>query len=117
MGQPVLYFEIISPKRKESCDFYASLFGWEMMTNQDPNYAVAMTGGDNGVIGGIGQAEADGDERVSVYAGVDDVQAYLDKAEKLGGKTVQPPTDIPGYGTVALFADPAGQITGLWKTP
>jgi predicted enzyme related to lactoylglutathione lyase len=115
MGQPVLYFEIITPNMKESGGFYAALFGWEVSSANDPNYSIAMTGGDNGVFGGIGQAEKAGDERVTVYVGVDDVQAYLDEAEKLGGKTVQPPTDIPGYGTVALFADPAGQVTGLWK--
>jgi hypothetical protein len=115
MGQAVLYFEIIAPNMKQSGEFYASLFDWEVSSSDDPNYSIAMTGGDNGVFGGIGQAEKSGDERVTLYAGVDDVQAYLDKAEKLGGKTVQPPTDIPGYGTVALFADPAGQVTGLWN--
>jgi len=46
---------------------------------------------------------------------VDDLQAYLDKAESLGGKTVIPPTDVPGMGTFAWFADIDGNTIGLRK--
>lgn len=49
-----------------------------------------------------------------VYVEVDDVQAYLDKAEMLGGKTLLPPVEIPA-GTFAWFADPGGNTVGLWK--
>ena len=38
----------------------------------------------------------------------------LEKAEKLGGKTVVPPTEIPDFGlTFAFFADPEGHVVGL----
>jgi predicted enzyme related to lactoylglutathione lyase len=50
--------------------------------------------------------------RVTVYAAVDDLQAYLDKAERLGANVVMPVTDMGDF-TIALFADPAGNITGL----
>jgi len=33
----------------------------------------------------------------------------------LGGKTVMPPTDVPGGPTIAMFTDPAGNVTGLLK--
>jgi len=36
-------------------------------------------------------------------------------AERRGGKTVMPPTEIPGYVTLAMFTDPAGNVTGLIK--
>jgi predicted enzyme related to lactoylglutathione lyase len=42
------------------------------------------------------------------------VQGYLDKAGKLGGKTLVPPVEIP-TGTFAWFADPDGNTIGLWK--
>jgi len=45
---------------------------------------------------------------------VDDVQAALDKANELGGKTVVPPVEIP-TGTFAWFADPEGNTVGIWK--
>jgi len=40
----------------------------------------------------------------------------LERAEKLGGKTVAPPTEIPDFGlTFAFFADPDGHVAGLSK--
>jgi predicted enzyme related to lactoylglutathione lyase len=117
MGKPVIFFEYVSPKPQETISFYSSLFDWEIHHDEEQNYGVVQTGPDSTVMGGIGGAEQLGDQRVTVYAGVDDVQEYLDKAEKLGGKTVLPPTEMPGYGTIALFSDPAGQVTGLWKRP
>ena len=46
---------------------------------------------------------------------VDDLKAYLDKVESMGGKTVMPPMDIPGGPTLALFADPEGNVVGMVK--
>jgi predicted enzyme related to lactoylglutathione lyase len=37
----------------------------------------------------------------------------LTKAEKLGGKTILPPSQVPGGPKLAMFADPAGNVTGL----
>ncbi|MBV9120572.1 MAG: VOC family protein, partial [Chloroflexi bacterium] len=73
-----------------------------------------QTGGQGGINGGVG-ANQDGSSRVSVYAQVSDLQATLDQVEALGGKTILPPTDVPGGPTLAMFTDPAGNITGLLK--
>ena len=50
------------------------------------------------------------------YVEVNDLQAYLDKAEKLGGKTIMPPTEIPDQVTLAMFTDPEGNVIGLVKS-
>ncbi|MDP6071463.1 MAG: hypothetical protein QGG34_07860 [SAR202 cluster bacterium] len=50
---------------------------------------------------------------VTFYVEVDDLQAYLDKAEALGGKTIVPVTVIPDMVTMAMFADPSGAIIGM----
>jgi predicted enzyme related to lactoylglutathione lyase len=47
---------------------------------------------------------------------VEDVQAALDKAAELGGKTVVGPIAIPS-GTFAWFQDPDGNMIGLVKSP
>lgn len=52
---------------------------------------------------------------MSNYVQVDDPQAYLDKVESLGGKTVVPVTEIPNMVTFALFTDPEGHMVGLVK--
>jgi predicted enzyme related to lactoylglutathione lyase len=44
---------------------------------------------------------------------VDDLQAALDKAESLGGKTVMAPDQVPGGPALAMFADPEGNVIGL----
>ena len=43
----------------------------------------------------------------------DPFDATLDRAEKLGGTTILAPTEVPGGPKLAMFADPAGNVTGL----
>jgi uncharacterized protein len=94
--------------------FYRDLFGWKINSNNPMKYGVVETGGGaGGINGGVGPSN-DGNKRVSVYVRVEDLQATLDRAERLGGKTVLPPTEVPGGPKLAMFADPAGNITGLF---
>ena len=53
---------------------------------------------------------------VTVYVAVEDLAASLEKAESLGGKTIIPPTEVPGMGQFAWFSDPDGNTIGLWKS-
>jgi hypothetical protein len=42
--------------------------------------------------------------------------SHLDTAESLGGKTIVPPTGLPGeFGKFATFADPDGHTLGMWS--
>jgi len=50
---------------------------------------------------------------VTFYVETNDIKASLAKAESLGGKVVQEPMDIPDGPTIALFADPQGNVIGL----
>src|SRR3954463_1289479 len=118
MGAPVAYFEIISGDAERARRFYAELFDWT--ADADPamgGYALVDTGnGDDAVGGGIGPASDDDGPGVRIYARVDDLDAYLAKAEKLGGTTIVPPMDLPGdSGRIALFLDPDGNKVGLWS--
>jgi uncharacterized protein len=118
MGQPVAWFEIVSPDAERARKFYTELFGWQAAA--DPSmggYAVVDTQGGEGAIGGgIGPVQAPGeDPSVKIYMRVDDLDGYLDRAEKLGGKRLVPPTDLPGdFGRFAVFTDPDGNQVGLW---
>src|SRR5215207_10988797 len=64
---------------------------------------------------GISAAQEGSDGHLTFYVGVDDLQAALDKAESLGGKTVTPPMEILNLGTFAMFTDPEGHLVGLVK--
>ena len=67
-----------------------------------------------GLTGGIMPAPEGVPSMLTVYARVDDLAATLTKAEALGGATVIPPTEIPSIGSFALFADPEGNVFGLF---
>ena len=112
MGAPVVHFEIIGGEGDELEKFYGEVFGWKINSNNPMKYGIVNTGGAGGINGGVGVAN-DGSKRVSVYAQVDDLQATLERAEKLGGKTILAPTEVPGGPKLAMFADPAGNVTGL----
>lgn len=113
MGAPVVHFEIIGGNGTDLETFYSQLLGWPVNSNNPMKYGIVDTGAPPaGINGGIGPAH-NGSARVSTYARVDDLQATLNHAEALGGKIVLPPTEVPGGPKLAMFADPAGNITGL----
>ena len=119
MPNPVVHFEIVSSDVEKSQSFFKELFDWhiEAMPMGDmPGMVYGMVDTHSeGISGGIGSSP-DGQTHVTFYIEVDDLQAYLDKAEALGGKTVMPVTEIPGYVTLAMFSDPAGAVVGLVKS-
>ena len=113
MAAPVVHFEIMGGSGNELETFYGGLFGWKINSNNPMKYGMVETGGGpGGINGGVGPLR-DGGKRVSIYARVSDLEATLGRVEKLGGKTVLPPTEVPGGPKLALFADPAGNVTGL----
>ncbi len=114
MPNPVVHWEIMSQtKGKELQEFYGSLFGWSINADNPQNYGLVDTGTGRGINGGIGPTSEP--TRVTIYIEVDDLQAYLDKAESLGGKTLMKPEEIPGGIALALFSDPDGNVVGLLK--
>lgn len=114
MPNPVVHWEIMGADAKQLQAFYADLFDWEVDANNQWDYGMVDKQTDAGIGGGIG-ASPDGVGRVTIYVQVDDLDAYLKKAESLGGKTVMPPTNVGDMVTLAMFSDPSGHITGLLK--
>ncbi len=112
MPNPVVHWEIQSNQPKKLEEFYTKLFDWHIDTNNPMNYGMVDThaGGINGGIGPTGGPP----NMVVFYVQVKDLQAYLKKVEKLGGKTIMPPTEMPMV-TFALFSDPEGNVIGLVK--
>jgi predicted enzyme related to lactoylglutathione lyase len=113
MGRPVVHFEIGCRDKAKTGEFYSQLFDWKVT----PSGPAAMidTGGSGGVNGHFTALGHEPHNYVTVYVLVDDLQAYLDKAKALGGRTIVPPVQIPGAGSFAWFADPDGNTIGLWK--
>lgn len=119
MSHPVTHFEVLGQDAARLQRFYADAFGWKL-GEADPgdplNYAMAYPAGDAGISGGIGRTP-DGAGHVTFYVSVDDPAAALAEIERLGGRTVAGPQDLPSGGSFALFADPEGHVVGLVKEP
>ena len=112
MPNPVIHWEITGKDAPKLQEFYSGLFGWNVSSDNPINYGLVDTQTGEGINGGIAQEQGEA-TRVTVYVQVDDLQAYLDKAESLGGKTILPPMEIPGIVTLAMFQDPEGNVIGL----
>jgi hypothetical protein len=113
MPHAVIHFEIGGPDAAALQAYYRELFGWAIDADNPVNYGM-VTPVPPGIGGGVGPT-SDSGPLVTFYVDTDDLQASLDKAEALGGKTVMPPMDVPGGPTIAQFADPAGNVIGLVK--
>jgi predicted enzyme related to lactoylglutathione lyase len=119
MGNPVTYFEIAAKNGKELCGFYSAVFGWKIEQLPGGDYGIDSQSED-GIAGHIFVLPEffDFTNQVTFYVKVDDIQAYLNKVETLGGQTLIPPQQIPGNrGSFAWFADPSGNCLGLYKQP
>jgi uncharacterized protein len=123
MGHPVVHFEIIGTDAAKLRNYYTELFGWEFdmgdatteAVSQPGNYGFVhggTTGEGSGINGGVGGGEGY-ERRVLFYVSVPDVEAALQKAERLGGTRVMGPDGTPGTLVVGQFTDPEGNLIGV----
>jgi uncharacterized protein len=99
--------------------FYAAVFGWGAETSDmgDMRYTEWKRGDDS--VGGMLPMPAEVPAQVPpywlAYFAVDDADATVEAAGKLGGATVVPATDIPP-GRFAVLSDPSGATFAVIKT-
>lgn len=112
MANPVVHFEIMGKDGAKMREYYSKLFGWKIDASNPMQYGLVAPE-EKGIGGGIGGTDEGRPGYVTLYVGVDDVDATLARAESLGGKTIMPKTVVPGMVTFALFSDPEGNMIGL----
>lgn len=113
-GSPVVHFEIGALDGEKSRRFYSQLFGWAIDVDDSTGYGLVRTGSDSGIGGGIVAAPPDAPAWVTFYVAVRDLDAALARAGELGGRTVMEPTEIGAGMAFAMFADPDGNVVGLF---
>jgi predicted enzyme related to lactoylglutathione lyase len=115
------WIEVKTRDVEEAAHFYESLFGWkitEKQTAEEFDVWLSDTEGEPRVQnlrrGGLWQRPSDEPLGVVVYIVVDDIEAILQRVAELGGQVVA--TKIPqGPAYRAYFADPGGNVFGLWE--
>jgi uncharacterized protein len=114
MGQPVVHWEITARNANRLEGFYSDLFDWSVNGDSPVQYRQIDTGSDRGIHGSIAQSGGSWPSAAMFYVQVDDIQHYLDRAERLGGSTLLPPTAMTeGSSRIAIFRDPEGIAVGL----
>ncbi len=111
----ICYIEIPAAEITRSSEFYRAVFGWNVRQRGDGHLAF-----DDGVgqvsgtwVAGRPPATQPG---LLMYVMVDSVDATLQAVVSHGGRVVQPVgADAPEI--TARFADPAGNVIGLYQHP
>jgi uncharacterized protein len=108
----VSYLHIPARDAAASAGFYHDVFGWQLHGRPDEP---SFSDGTGHVIGRwvTDQAVA-GTDGLRAYIYVADVDDTLDAVTTHGGQVVRPPYP-EGTLRVALFADPVGNMLGIWQ--
>jgi hypothetical protein len=112
----ICYVEMPATDITRSSEFYKQVFGWTIRTRGDGH--IAFDDGVGQVSGSFvrGRPASSGPPGVLIYVMVDSVASTLDAIVAGGGRIVQPiGGDAPEI--TARFADPAGNILGLYQQP
>jgi hypothetical protein len=115
MPSPFVHIELATDDVARAKSFYADLFGWKM-TDLPMDYTLLSTGKAPG--GGIFKRPPEAPVGWSVYVGVTDAAASLEKAKTLGATVLREPTLIsPEWGRFAVLQDPTGAVICLHEAP
>jgi predicted enzyme related to lactoylglutathione lyase len=126
MDHTVVHFEIPADDPERATKFYRELFGWDIQkfeSNGGPEYWLVRTvpaGPDGmpvrpGVNGGVMRRMFPGQAPVN-YVGVERVDDFVKKAERLGAKVLMAKTPVAGMGWFAQLEDTEGNVFAVWQT-
>lgn len=107
MTNPIVHLDFYGDDPATLAAWYKDVFGWEIESYPEYDYAVFRTGDD-----GPGGGFTKGAPSVAPYVEVDDLQEYIDAIVSKGGKIEQPITELPQI-TFAICIDPQGNRLGL----
>ncbi len=105
--------ELITTDLTSAKKFYGGLLGWaftETKTIYGNPYLVVHKEG--AMVGGMMLKEGNVPDDITPcwdpYITVDDIEESAKSVEKLGGKVILPPTEIPKFGRFCVIKDPQG---------
>jgi predicted enzyme related to lactoylglutathione lyase len=116
MTHHICHIEIPTSDIEGAKKFYSELFGWKMNLIPAMNYMAFETGREPG--GGflkVDKVVSGGEQSVLIHVFTEDIQVTLARATELGGIVVKEKVEIPDIGWYALFADPEGNVIGLFE--
>ncbi len=117
MANPFVHIELTTDNVGKAKEFYGALFSWSLEDMPMPNGKYTMVKAGDGPGGGImGKPSPEVPTAWLPYVEVDNVDATVAKAKKLGAKIMRDKTPIPEMGSFAILVDPTGGAIGVWET-
>ena len=113
MAAEIVHLEFKSASFTRTSEFYARLFDWRTEQNAAASYM--KLSGDGAPSAGWVRADLVQSPGPIAYLEVDDLGAKLEEIERAGGRILVPRLPFAGGGEVGLFADPDGNVLGLWR--
>ena len=110
--------ELLAPDPEAATKFYQAVYGFGVEdVDMGPMgmYRLLKRGDMN--VAGIMKSPPDAPDMTAwvSYIAADDVDALTNRVEKLGGKVLMPPMDIPNIGRFSMIQDPAGTAFALFN--
>ena len=118
MGNPFCHVELCTDKPGAAKEFYGQLFEWKMTDLSIPAMAeesYTIIGVGEGTGGGIMQTPKGAPGGWMAYVLVDSVAKTIAKAKALGAKICVEKREVPGWGALGIFIDPAGSTLAVWE--
>jgi predicted enzyme related to lactoylglutathione lyase len=112
MAAPIVHIEFRSSDFGRTATFYSKIFDWQTQQNASSMYM--KHDAENGPTAGWVRAEVSQAPGPMAFVAVDDLTAKLAEIEKAGGRTIVPSMPFAGGGEIGIFADPDGNVVGLW---
>jgi predicted enzyme related to lactoylglutathione lyase len=112
------WIDLGTPDQDAAGEFYGSLFGWVLHEDENAEqtggYRTAQLEGKN--VGGVMRLMQEGQPPAwMTYIAVEDADATAERARDLGGSILAEPMSVLDYGRMAVLADPAGAVFGIWQ--
>ena len=111
----ICYLEMPARDIRESAEFYAKIFGWQVRTRGDGSTAFDDTVSEVSGTWVLGRPVA-AQPGLMVYIMVASAAAAADAVVSAGGEIVEP-VGQNAREVVATFRDPAGNLMGIYEQP
>jgi uncharacterized protein len=112
------WVDLGTPDIDAAAAFYGGLFGWSVEegenSEQTGGYRQATLRG-KPVAGAMPLMQEGQPPAWSTYISVEDAEATAAKVREAGGTVMAEPMDVMDLGKMAVFADPAGAVFGIWQ--
>jgi predicted enzyme related to lactoylglutathione lyase len=114
------HIDVLTGDHARSRKFYEDVFGWQF-EGYPGTEIIGIKTSEDGIesnIGGLAEeigAQPPASIGTIPYILAPEMDATLAAIERAGGEILLRTTDLMGYGDLARFRDPDGNVIGLWR--